>query len=117
MDITVDVGATIRNIEKEKGLHIKSYERNLNLYHKKLTDYSRYISKQAKRKGCTRLKQAPFPPENDKDTFNESIRTLRAHVKPTITMSDDEYGELMEVVRRARGKMVANVNALRMSKY
>jgi len=89
----------IAEIEKELTEYEVEYQKIIEIYKKKLGEYSIYVAKKVKEFTTTTIRSPPYPPTSKKEEFEESLEMLKAHVGETIKMEDHEFKNLKSGIK------------------
>ena len=108
MEVTVNRNQTIAGLEKELKEYKGEFLKTIEIYKKKLAEYSKYVERKVQEGTTESIKSAPYPPSSKVEDFEESIEVLKAHVAETIKMDDDEFRSLKSGIKNLH---VSNIHA------
>lgn len=117
MEITVNREKMIGEIKKDLEEYEEDYKKSIEVYKRKLAEFSKYIEKIVQKGSTESLKSPPYPPKSRKDEFDDSLQMLNAHVGETLKMDDDEYRSLKSGLNQLKMSNVSTVSALSALSY
>ena len=117
MEITVNRGKMIDEIEKDLKEYQTEYQKSKELYKKKLAEYSKYVERVVQNGSYDSIKSPPYPPTSKVEDFEASIEMLKAHVDPTLKLDDDEYKGLKSGIKQLHVSNTSSFNALSALSY
>ncbi len=117
MQVKVNRKDMIADIEKELKEYGVEFQKTIELYKKKLAEYSKYIEKQVQKNNADGVKSPPYPPSSRKEEFEESVEMLKAHVEETIKMEDHEFKSLKSGIKDLHVSNTSTTMALNSISY
>ena len=117
MKVTINRREMIANLEKELKEYKVEFLKTIEIYKKKLAEYSKYVERKVQEGTTDSIKSAPYSPSSKTDEFEESIEVLKAHVDETIIMDDDEFRNLKSGIKNLHISNVHSTQALNALSY
>ncbi len=105
MQITINKAVMIKDLEKELIEYEEEYQKAITKYQTTLKEYFDYIDRVIKKGSIKSVEMAPHPPVSRRKQFEEHISILKAHTKPEIVMTDNEYTEMLKGIESLKTSM------------
>ena len=105
MEVTIDTKTLVTDLEAELREYEEEYQKAIAKYKETLKEYYEYIERVIKKGSINSIEMAPHPPVSRRDTFEEHISVLKAHIKEDIVMDDHEYTEMLKGIESLKLSM------------
>jgi len=105
MEVTINKGKMIAELEKELKEYEEEYTKAITKYKVTLKEYHDYVDRVIKKGSINRIEMAPNPPVSRREQFEEHISVLRAHTKEDVIMDDNEYTEMLKGIESIKMSM------------